>query len=205
MSQESFEEIFNVSRETLGRLEIYARLLRKWTKKINLIAPSTLDEIWTRHFVDSAQILLCAPEVQRWADLGSGGGFPGAVVAVLAAELRPEMRVTMVESDQRKAAFLRSVLREAGVDGEVIASRIEEVDPLNAGVVSARALAPLPSLLGYAERHLAPGGRGLFMKGQKAGDEIALALENWRFDCETYVSKTDIEAVILSIGDIERV
>ncbi len=202
MTRKDFED---VSRETLQRLEVYADLLERWTNKINLIAPSTLDTLWSRHFQDSAQVLKIAPNGVRWADLGSGGGFPGAVVAILASELRPSLQVTMVESDQRKAAFLRSVLRETGVTGHVIADRAEMVEPLAADILSARALAPLSTLLGYAERHLAVGGRALFPKGKKAEAEVAEALEHWRFDCERYSSKTDAEAVILSIGDIQRV
>ncbi len=201
----AFADQVNVSRETLERLDIYADLLERWTGKINLVSKGTLGELWTRHFLDSAQLLDLAPQGKAWADLGSGGGFPGAVVAVIAAELRPRMRVTLVEADQRKAAFLRTILRETGVMGRVLASRIESLEPLGADILSARALASLDHLLGYAQRHLKPSGRALFMKGEKAEEEIAEALERWRFDCERYVSKTDKDAVILSIGDIERV
>lgn len=206
MSRKAFSEFIDVSRETLERLDIYSDLLRRWTKKINLVAPSTLDDLWTRHFLDSAQVFSLAPaDGKRWADLGSGGGFPGAVVAVLAKELRPDLEVFLVESDQRKAAFLRSVLRETDVVATVVVGRIEEVEPLHADILSARALAGLDGLLSYADRHLEKTGRALFLKGKKAGDEVEQALEHWRFDCETYSSKTDAEAVILSIGDIERV
>lgn len=201
----AFADQGNVSRETLERLDTYADLLERWTSKINLVSKNTLTQLWTRHFLDSAQLLELAPEGNTWVDLGSGGGFPGAVVAVIGAELRPEMSVTLIEADQRKAAFLRTVLRETGIRGRVIASRIENLEPLGADILSARALAPLDQLLGFAERHLAQRGRAVFMKGEKADEEIAEALERWRFDCERYVSKTDKDAVILSIGDIERV
>ena len=200
-----FQSRTHVSRETLERLEVYASLVERWTKRINLISPNTLSDLWTRHFLDSAQLLKAAPKSARsWVDLGSGAGFPGAVVAILTADA-PGPKVTLVESDQRKAAFLRAVSRETGVGFSVICRRIEDIDPLRADIVSARALAPLDKLLGYAERHLAPGGRALFPKGQKAGQEVAEALEHWRFDCESHPSETDPEAVILSIGDIERV
>lgn len=200
-----FLDRFHVSRETSERLETYAALLERWTKRINLISPRTLPDLWTRHFLDSAQLLSVAPKgAQSWADLGSGAGFPGAVVAILTRGA-PGPKVTLVESDQRKAAFLRSVARETGVGFDIISKRIEDIDPLRADIVSARALAPLDTLLGYAERHLAPGGRALFPKGQKAGHEVAEALEHWRIDCESHPSETDPEAVILSIGDIKRV
>ena len=205
MSRAAFAEQTDVSRETLERLDVYAKLLRKWTSKINLVAASTLDDLWMRHFLDSAQVFELAKTRGQWVDLGSGGGFPGVVVALLSAEKSPETTITLVEADQRKAAFLRSVLRETGITGHVIAERIEETDPLQANVLSARALAPLQDLLEFCERHRAKDGCALFLKGKKADAEIAQALERWRFDCETHASKTDEDAVILKIGAIERV
>jgi len=196
----------DVSRETYDRLKTYEALLRKWNPAINLVSRKTLDQAWTRHFVDSAQIFSFAPgNARHWADLGSGGGFPGMVIAILAAEKRPQMRVTLVESDQRKATFLRSVARETGIAAEVIARRIEEVPPLGADVLSARALAPLTQLLGFAERHLCPGGIALFPKGAGHRAELDEALETWRFDVQKTPSRTEPGAVILRIGGIARV
>jgi 16S rRNA (guanine527-N7)-methyltransferase len=196
----------NVSRETLGRMKAYADLLRRWNPKINLVSKNTLADLWTRHIADSAQLFDLRPEKsRRWVDLGSGGGFPGAVVAILAKDAAPEMSVTLVESDQRKAAFLRAVSRETGVKFDVIAKRIEELEPLSADVLSARALAPLSALLGYARVHMDKAGVALFPKGANAEQELRTALETWRFDCQTYKSQTDEDAVVLKIGDIERV
>lgn len=196
----------NVSRETLGRLEIYTDLVELWNPRINLISKRSLPEIWLRHIADSAQILgLAQGRPVSWTDLGSGGGFPGAVVAILAAELNPEMMVRLVESDQRKAVFLRSLSRETGVVFEVLSERIESLEPLHSGVVSARALADLTTLLKYANKHLLKDGTALFMKGATAREEIAGALEKWRFRCEQFPSRTGKEAVILRIGEIERV
>lgn len=194
----------DVSRETLERLAQYHALLRKWNPKINLVAPNTLDQAWKRHFQDSAQLYEFAPEKGHWVDLGSGGGFPGAVIGILAAD-RPELKVTLVESDQRKSAFLRTVARETRADFKVVSERIESTEPLNADILSARALASVNVLLEFAERHLSPKGNALFLKGRKAEVEVAEALENWAFDCETWPSETDPEAVILKIGGIERV
>lgn len=196
--KDEFQRRINVSRETIEMLDTYERLLRSWTSKINLVAPKTLDQLWTRHFLDSAQLIEIAGVTGGWVDLGSGGGFPGAVVAIIAGG-----DMTLVEADQRKAAFLRTVARET-CGFQVIAKRIEDVAPLNAGVVSARALAPLPVLLGHVYRHMKPEGCAVLPKGKKAPDEISEALEHWRFDCETYPSKTDPDAVILKIGDIQR-
>ncbi|MGR3514726.1 MAG: 16S rRNA (guanine(527)-N(7))-methyltransferase RsmG [Paracoccaceae bacterium] len=201
---EAFQEYIDVSRETLERLYSYAQLLEKWTRKINLVAPSTLKEIWSRHFLDSAQLLELVPQPQHWVDLGSGGGFPGAVIAILLAD-RAGTEVTLVESDQRKASFLRTVNRELGLSFKVIAKRIEDVPPLQADVLSARALAPLAQLLVYAERHLCSDGRALFPKGASGQSEITQALECWRFDCRTYPSITDARSTILSVGEVSRV
>lgn len=199
--KELFQSKTDVSRETLAQLEVFADLLEEWNPRINLVSRSTLADLWTRHFLDSAQLLKFGKSSGTWADLGSGGGFPGAVVAILS---EGRLDVTLVESDQRKAAFLRAVSRNT-VRFEVVAQRIEAAHPIGADVVSARALAPLSKLLPYVERHLAPRGVAVLPKGRNAQEEITQALENWRFDCETYPSETDPEAVVLTLGEIKRV
>lgn len=194
-----------VSRETMQRLKAYEALLRKWNPAINLVSHSTLDQLWDRHFVDSAQIFdLCFARGRLWADLGSGGGFPGLVVAILAMERRSDLSVTLIESDQRKAAFLSTVAREVGAKVRVLPNRIEAMPGLGADTLSARALAPLVKLLEYAELHLTPGGLALFPKGATHEEEISQALEKWRFSYEVTRSMTDASAVILSIRDIRR-
>jgi 16S rRNA (guanine527-N7)-methyltransferase len=181
-------------------------LLRKWNPSINLVAKSTLGQLWERHFFDSAQILEVSELREgRWVDLGTGGGFPGLIVAILAANERAGISVTCIESDLRKAVFLQTVIRELGIEATVLSDRIEDIPPLSADVVSARALAPLPQLLGYAERHLAENGKAIFLKGAKVAREMKEALETWSFELDTYPSKTDPEASILKIGDIRRV
>ncbi len=194
-----------VSRETMDRLESYTVLLRKWNRTINLVSRNTLPVLWERHILDSAQIMAFCPEEARiWADLGSGAGLPGAIVAVLAAQFCPRLSVICVESDQRKAAFLQTAIRELGLRARVIAGRIEEIDPLEADVVSARALAPLPDLLAHASRHLKPAGRAIFLKGSGYLSEIERAREEWAFDIETVPSKTDRNGAILILGGIRR-
>lgn len=196
----------DVSRETAERLDIYESLLRKWNPAINLVARSTLGDLRRRHFADSAQLLALAPDgAGSWVDLGSGGGFPGMVVAILGHELRPRLRVTLVESDLRKAAFLAEVARRTGIEVAVRAERAEALPPAAADVVSARALAPLRDLIGLAARHLAPGGVGLFPKGAQHEAELADALETYRFSLQKVPSRTDPQAVILSVGGISRV
>lgn len=202
----AFGASFEVSRETLERLATYVSLVEKWTKRINLVSPGTLPDIWTRHILDSAQVLPLAPEkAQTWCDLGSGAGFPGLVVAILAREQRPELKMTLIESDARKATFLRTVARETETEVNVIVDRIESADSQMADVVSARALAPLNTLIPLAYRHMSAGGTHLFPKGARYGDELREALEFWKFDCETHASKTESGAVILKLSELSRV
>nr|WP_309502736.1 16S rRNA (guanine(527)-N(7))-methyltransferase RsmG [uncultured Roseovarius sp.] len=196
----------DVSRETNEKFQIYADLLRKWTAKINLVSKESLENLWERHIVDSVQVYRQAPkEIDHWVDLGSGGGFPGVVAAILLAEAQPLARVTLVESDQRKCAFLRTALRETGCHGEVIASRIETTPPLQASVLSARALADLSTLLGYAERHMHATGIALFPKGAKWQQEVNEAQSKWQFALEVAKSATDPAAAILKISGVTRV
>lgn len=202
----AFQAATGVSRETLQRFDIYAGLLQKWNPAINLVAKTTLAHLWDRHFLDSAQLFDLAPEnATTWLDLGSGGGFPGLVIAILAQERAPALRITCVESDQRKAVFLRTVIRETGINADVITARIEDLPPQAADIVSARALAPLRNLIGFAVQHLAPNGTALFPKGAQAAAELTDALEIWSFRVDEYPSRTDDQAVILKIGDIRRV
>lgn len=195
----------DVSRETFERLEIYAGLLEKWNPKINLVSKSTIPALWDRHILDSAQIYALAGQFDHWVDLGSGGGFPGLVAAIYGAERSPEASFTLIESDQRKCAFLRTVARETGLNVTILAKRVEEVAPQHASILSARALASLDMLLGFAERHLSADGTALFPKGARWKAEVDEAETHWRFHWEEVRSRTEDEAVILKIGGIARV
>lgn len=200
-----FQDKFGVSRETLGRLLGYSALIQKWNPAINLVAKSTLDDIWTRHIVDSASVLTVSGHQNGlWVDMGSGGGFPGVVIAIMAAELAPDLTVTCIESNIRRASFLRTVARETGVSIRVLSRRIEETPNQNADIVSARALAPLTKLLGYALRHLSETGQGIFLKGETWQKEIDEALENWAFSVEATPSTTHPGSAILKVRDISH-
>ncbi|MBY6044981.1 16S rRNA (guanine(527)-N(7))-methyltransferase RsmG [Phaeobacter italicus] len=195
----------DVSRETYDRLKHYESLVQKWSPKINLVAKSTLEDVWDRHIVDSVQVCDLVSFPETWVDIGSGGGFPGVVVAIIAAEKARDCQVTLIESDQRKCAFLRTALRECGVKGRVISDRIEKVAPMGAGVLSARALADLSLLLEFAERHLSKDGIALFSKGVQWKKEVDNARSQWRFELESTKSWTEPDAVVLKIEGVARV
>ena len=197
----------NVSRETIDRLKAYESLILKWNPVINVVAKSTLTDIWVRHIEDSAQIVDFAPDgIIHWVDLGSGGGLPGVVAALILAERSPDAVITLIESDKRKAAFLRTAALELGCSSiSVVSVRIESVKPQRASILSARALAKLDVLLSFAEKHLAANGIALFQKGMSFQSEIDEARKRWVFDLEVFPSKTDPHAKTLKISELRRV
>lgn len=197
-------EAMNVSRETLDRLKIYADLVQHWNPRINLVSRQSLNDIWERHILDSVQVFRCADRLPHWVDLGSGGGFPGLVCAILAVEESPETRFTLVESDQRKSAFLRTVVRECGLKCRVAPKRIEALDPQNADILSARALSDLKTLLSFCSRHLKENGTALLPKGASWKKEVREAREEWKFEAEPITSVTEPQAVILKITGVSR-
>lgn len=203
--REDFTRHFDVSRETLDRLDAYVSLVKKWNPKINLVSKKSIEDIWARHVRDSAQILNLGMNSGKWLDIGSGGGFPGVVAAIMASEKSPNLEFVLVESDQRKAAFLRSAAREVNMKIEIIANRVEELPPFGAKTISARALAPLDKLLEFASLHLDPEGIGLFPKGISYDIEVEEARKTWNFELEQIPSTTDTSAMILKVGAIKHV
>ena len=190
-----------VSRETVARLQIYADALISWNKKINLVGRSTINELWHRHFLDSAQLYpLIPPNSQSLLDLGSGAGFPGLVLAIMGCP-----GVHMVESDRRKAAFLREAARLTGASVEVHCTRIEELTPFSVDVVTARALAPLSDLLSWAEHFLGPQSHCLFLKGRNVEGELTDAHYMWETETTRRPSRTDPESTVVCIGEVRRV
>ncbi|MEJ6389921.1 16S rRNA (guanine(527)-N(7))-methyltransferase RsmG [Gymnodinialimonas ulvae] len=188
----------HVSRETLERLQVYYDLLQKWQRTVNLVAPATLDEAWSRHFVDSAQLFQIAPRYStNWLDLGSGGGFPGLVIAAMGTENDPDYRVTLVESDIRKCGFLREVARKMGVTVHILSRRIGDIPKQLPDVVSARALSDLSTLIDHAKPHLTPKTQLLFSKGHAWREEVETLPIRWQSICEPVPSVTHPDAVIL--------
>jgi 16S rRNA (guanine527-N7)-methyltransferase len=195
--------LFPVSAATEARLSIYADLLVKWQKTINLVSSTTLPNLWTRHFADSLQVQAAAPQAKTWVDLGSGGGFPGLVTAISLADI-PNARVHLIESDQRKCAFLREVSRETGAKASVHAGRIEDVAPQltdKIDAVSARALAPLPQLVAYAAPFLEKGALGLFLKGQHVEGELTDSSITSRYNVSMQKSRTSKASWLLIVKD----
>ncbi|MGO4524515.1 16S rRNA (guanine(527)-N(7))-methyltransferase RsmG [Microvirga sp. 2MCAF35] len=194
----------NVSRETFEKLELLERELRRWQAIKNLVGPATLTQIWDRHIVDSLQLLDLASDAKTWLDLGSGAGFPGLVLAIAGAERG--LKVHLVESNSRKCAFLRHIVRLTGVPALIHEARLEAVVPDFIGktdVVSARALASLPLLLDWTAPLLKAGTMGLFPKGRDVETELTEARKQWTFEAEILPSLTDSEARILRITSIE--
>ena len=196
----------NVSRETMERLKTFDATLQKWNPRINLVSKSTIPDLWSRHILDSIQVFEAIEQpTGHWVDIGSGGGLPGVIVAICAAEKAPELNVTLIESDQRKSAFLRTAARECGVKINVISERIEAAEPQFADVLSARALADLSLLCEFSERHLKKEGLCIFPKGGNWKKEVDNALQQWRFEWEAITSLTEPQAVILKMKGVERV
>lgn len=192
----------DVSRETTDRLEQFERQFRHWSTRINLAAPSQLDRLWERHILDSAQLVRFAPETVRWLDIGSGGGFPGAVLAILLKD-RASSHIDLVESNRKKAAFLKTALADCSL-ARIHPVRIEQAYALveSPEIVTARALASLPNLLELASPWLMNGASGLFHKGRDYASEIEEARDAWHFDLVEHRSMVDREGRILEIRNL---
>jgi len=194
-----------VSRETMDNLTAFEALFRKWSKAINLASPSTLDQLWDRHILDSAQLFDLAPSAKSWLDLGSGGGFPGVVLGILLKE-RPGARIDLVESNGKKAAFLRTAIGQFDAPASVHANRIDDVWEKipTPEIVTARALASLAELFRLAEPWLTAGATALFQKGRDYRREITETRDDWTFDLIEHQSAVDKDSVILQISNLRR-
>jgi 16S rRNA (guanine527-N7)-methyltransferase len=197
----AFAAAFDVSRETLAKLDRYAELLAEWQARYNLVGPATLADVWTRHFADSAQLAAMAPRHSRWLDIGSGGGFPGMVVALLTGD-----SVCLVDSVRKKTAFLEAVRDELGLGGcvEVRTDRVESMASGKFDVITARACAPLAKLFDWGLRHAAQSTIWLLPKGASVGDEIAEARRRFDFAHELIESQTDRRGRIVKAWNVRR-
>jgi 16S rRNA (guanine527-N7)-methyltransferase len=196
---EEFTSQTGVSRETLARLKAYADLLADWNTRHNLVAKSTLPDLWHRHLLDSAQLAPMIPDGARTlADLGSGAGFPGLVLAAM----RPEIAVTLHEATTKKCAFLQAAAERMGIKVAVRNARLEDLPPQPFDVITARALAPLPQLLTYAYPFTAPNSVCLFLKGQNVGSELTEAHKYWNMQVSQAPSQTEPSAAIVAVREL---
>jgi 16S rRNA (guanine527-N7)-methyltransferase len=198
--------LISVSRETETRLDHYIELLQQWQAKTNLVAPSTLPNLWTRHVADSLQLLALHPEAKVWVDLGSGGGFPGVVLACALADT-PGANIHLIERNAKKAAFLREALRVTGSPGTVhLADIVDTVERLTDRIdcVTARAVAPLHQLIGFAEPLVRKGARALFLKGQDVEAELTEATKYWMIEPRLHSSRTGGQGWIIELDRIEQ-
>ncbi len=196
--------LLNVSRETVDRLDRFSKQLERWSSRINLVSKNTLSEVWSRHILDSAQILTLLPkEPINICDMGSGGGFPGLVLAIILEERLEAYEICLIDSDQRKCAFLRQMALQQGLKVKVLTGRLEEIEPQGAQVITARALAPLPDLIAFGTRHMKENGKMIFLKGKTAKHEITSAQEDWKFEYQTYTSLTSADSFLIEIKNVE--
>jgi 16S rRNA (guanine527-N7)-methyltransferase len=195
-----FGGLIPVSRETLDRLRLYVEILGKWTKRINLVAPASMDDVWRRHILDSAQLYTLLPaEAKVLVDFGSGAGLPGLILAIMGVE-----DVHLIESDTRKATFLQEAARLTGAKVTIHARRIEAVPVIRADVVTARALARLALLLEYANSFLGTGTACYFLKGASLADELTEARKYWHMEASEFPSLSGASGVIVKLESIVR-
>lgn len=198
---QDFRAATNVSRETLARCEAYVELLKDWNTRMNLVARSTIDDVWHRHMLDSAQIFPLLPKGAKvLVDMGSGAGFPGVVMALMGI---PE--VHLIESTGKKTSFLHAVAEKTGLPLKIHNERIEKLERIKADVVTARALAPLDKLIGYAQRFAGPETTHIFLKGQHVGDELTNAHKIWKMTVDQRPSITDPRGSVLSVCEVSNV
>ena len=199
---EGFAEAVGADGEALADAERYRAMLAEANEGMNLVGASTLDDFWMRHFVDSAQLRLFAPEAKVWADLGTGAGLPGVILAIL-LKRTPGARVHLVESVAKKARFLREVADALTLPAQVHLARAEDLK-LDVEVVTARACAPLSRLLGYAAPHLRGGAEGLFLKGENVEAEIAEARQSWAFEAQASPSVSNARGRVLRVSNLRE-
>ena len=206
---DDFAACFDVSRETMARLSAFQALLGKWQKAVNLVGPSTLQQFWSRHAADSAQLLRYAPPSAKvWLDMGSGAGFPALVMAIMLAEQNPEACVHMVESDRKKVNFLRTVTRECGLNSQIHHMRIEQLTAkrppalADIDVITARALAALPQLVDFMAPFFNSSTIALLHKGRDWQEELTACAQYWTMQSEVHASMTDTAARLIEISQL---
>lgn len=194
-----------VSRETMELLKAYEASLHEWQKKFNLVSNSSLENAWNRHFMDSIQLFKYIPKsAKTLCDFGSGAGFPGMVLAIMAVEKTPYLKVCLIESIRKKTLYLNEVAKIAGVSVEIINERIENLSPRRFDVITSRAMASLKDLLNYTQKFFGKETVCLFPKGKSYAEEISEAKKYWKFNCKIVPSEQSDEGVILIVTDLSK-
>lgn len=202
---ENFMSKYDVSRETFEQLKAYEASLHEWQQKFNLVSNSSLEDAWNRHFLDSAQLFKYIPqEAEILFDFGSGAGFPGMVLAIMAKEKTPYLKVSLIESIKKKTLYLNEVKKITGTDVEILNERIENINGKKADVITSRALASLKELFNYVYKFCEKKTVCIFPKGKKYAEEIADAQKVWKFDCKICDSEQSEEGKILIITNLFR-
>jgi 16S rRNA (guanine527-N7)-methyltransferase len=202
MTADEFRSLTAAATERMSELEMFLDRLTQTNAVMNLVGPDSLPDFWNRHAWDSAQLLSLAPEAQCWADLGAGAGFPGLILAIL-LKGRPDARVWLIDSLQKRCRFLQSVVDELALPATVVWGRAEE-QAISVDVVTARAVAPLDKLLGYAQPYMERGAQGLFLKGEKAEVELREASRVWQMKADLSVSRSDPRGRIVTVRSLKR-
>ena len=197
--------VYNVSRETIDELKKYEALVKEWNTKFNLISKSTVDKVWERHILDSLQLCPFFDEKEGvLIDFGSGAGFPGIVIAIVAKEKFPNLKINLVESITKKATFLNVVKEALNLDINVINDRIENIKSLKADFITSRAMASLDKLLNYSKPFCLKSTNLIFPKGEKWKEELEEAKKKWCFNFKTIDSQTNKDSCILYISNVRR-
>ena len=202
MTSEEFQRLTGAAPERMAELQIFLEHLTEANEVMNLVGPDTIPDFWNRHAWDSAQLLGLAPEARTWADLGAGAGFPGVILAIL-LKGRPDAHVWLIDSLGKRCRFLQYLVDDLSLPATVINGRAE-VQKIKVDVVTARAVAPLEKLLGYAQPYFARGAQGLFLKGEKAESELIEARKVWHVQGDLSVSRSDPRGRILSVRSLRR-
>ena len=203
---ENIMEKYNVSRETFNRLKIYEASLKEWQNKFNLVSNKSLEDAWNRHFLDSAQLIKYIPEnAKKLYDLGSGAGFPGMVLAVIAAEKMPNLKVSLIESIKKKTLYLNTVQKLCNVKVSIINDRIENLSLKDADVITSRAMCNLADLLKYSYKLANKNTIMIFPKGKTYQEEIERAQKAWKFNCQIEANEVSAEGVILVISNLSPI
>ena len=203
MDAREFQVLTGASDAAVADLETFRQRLAAANEQMNLVGPATMPDYWSRHVLDSAQLLEFAPDALTWADLGAGAGFPGVVLAILLKD-RPDVHVWLIDSLGKRCRFLQAVVDELDLPATVIWGRAEEQD-VEVDVVTARAVAAMDKLLGYAQPYFDGGAQGLFLKGEKAEAELTEAWKSWRFEAECVPSRSDPRGRVVKVGSVRRV